>query len=208
ELGNRTQGAVLIREKRAVSERALNGTRDLARYVDRGESYAYKYFALQVGNVIGGNEVNEIISVGLARLGPRTCGNFASRVAADNPGDAQDDEFHQRLAGGSATGVYGGIIPTHDHRRRRQSTAATLKIDPREEVERRFSKMNMRGLARSRSRFVVDWAVERNEHDKNRIAPLVLLHLARDFLSHHSGTQQVEHEMSRVHIRDDQLTHR
>src|SRR4029077_15541068 len=95
-----------------------------------------------------------------------------------------------------------------DHRRRRQSAAATLKIDPCEEVERRFSKMNMRGLARSRSRFVVDWAVERNEHDKNRIAPLVLLHLVYDFLSHHSGTQQVEPEMPRVHSRDDQLTHR
>ena len=50
ELGNRTQRAVLIREKRAVSERAANRTRDLARDVDRGMSYAFKYFRLQVCN--------------------------------------------------------------------------------------------------------------------------------------------------------------
>src|SRR5262249_33533905 len=82
------------------------------------------------------------------------------------------------------------------------------EIDPGEEVERRFGKMNMRGLARSRSRFVVDWAVECDEHDKNRIAPLVLLHLARDFLSHHFDAEQVEHEVTRVYVRDHQLTHR
>src|SRR5262249_35325929 len=159
ELGNWTQRAVLIREKRALSEGAVNGTGDLARDVDWGMGYAFNNFCLQVRNVIGGNEINEIISVRFARLGPSACRNFASRVAGNNPGDAQDDEFHQRFSGRSATGVYVGIVPTHDHRRRGQSAAATLEIDSCEEVEGRFGKMNMRRLAGSRSGFVVDRAV-------------------------------------------------
>src|SRR4029077_18204673 len=98
------------------------------------------------------------------------------------------------------------IIPTHDHRRRRQYAAATLQIDPREKVQRRCAKANMRGLARRRSRFVVNWTLERNEYDKNRIAPFVALHFIDDCLSHHSGTEQIDYEMTGIDIRDDQLT--
>src|SRR5215467_6037990 len=168
-------------------------------------SYAFKNFSLQIRDVIGRNEISEVICIRFSRLRPVACGNFASRVAGNYPGNTQDDEFHQRLAGWSATRVYGGIIPTDDHRRRRQSTAATLEIDSRKEVERRFGKVNVRGLVRIRSGFVADGAVQGDEYHKNGIAPFILLHLAYDFLSHHPGAEQVEHEMTRVYIRDDHL---
>src|SRR5205814_4965317 len=203
ELGNRTQRAVLIRKKRALPERTVHGTGDFARDVDRRMGHTSKNLVLQVGNVVGGNEVNEVISVRFARLVPSASRNSAGRIAGDNVWDAQHDEFHERLTGWRATLVYGGIILTHDHRRRRQCATATLEINSREEIERWFGKMNMRGLARSRSGFVIDRAVERNEHDKNGIAPLVLLHFPDDLLSHHPRAEQVEHEVTGVHIRDD-----
>src|SRR5215831_12430267 len=68
--------------------------------------------------------------------------------------------------------------------------------------------MYMRGLACTRSGLVVDGTVESDEHYKNRIAPLVLLHLPDDFLADHFSAEQFEHEMARIDIRDDQLTHR
>jgi hypothetical protein len=33
-----------------------------------------------------------------------------------------------------------------------------------------------------------------------------LLHLPYNFLSHHPGAKQVENKVTRVHVRDDQLT--
>src|SRR5437899_11912691 len=167
ELGDRTQRTGLIREKRALSQRASNGANDPPRDIDRGMCYAFKNFFLQVGNVVGSNKVNKVISVRFARLVPSASGNCARCVISNNIGDTQDHEFHQRLASWCAAAVYSGVIPTHDHRRRRQCAAATLQIDLREEVQRRFAKMNMRGLAGSRSGLVVDRALERDEHDKN-----------------------------------------
>src|SRR4030095_1997537 len=128
ELGNRSERPVLIRKKRALSERAMDGADDSARDVDGGMGDAFKNFVLQVGNVVGSNEVNEIISVRFARFIPITSQNSASRVARDNVGDAQDNEFHQRLVGWCPTGIYGGVIPTHNHRGRRQLATATLEI--------------------------------------------------------------------------------
>src|SRR4030095_11639586 len=148
--------------------------------------YPLKNLLLQIGNVIGGDEVNEVIRVGFARLAPSTSWDSASRVTGDNVGDAEDDEFHQRFACRRAAGVYCGIIPTHDHRRGRKCTAATLEIDSCEKIERRFRQMNMRGLARSGSGFVVDCAVECDEHYKNGVSQLVLLHLGDDILTHHA----------------------
>ena len=46
KLGNWAQRAVLIREKRALSERAPNGADNFARDVDRGMGYALKNFGL------------------------------------------------------------------------------------------------------------------------------------------------------------------
>ena len=168
--------------------------------------YALKNLGLQIGNVAGRDEVNEVIRVRFTRVIPGPCRDSAGGVAGDEIWDTQDHEFHQRPTSWRATGIYGGIIPTHDHRRRRQCASATLQIDPRKKVERRFAKVNMRGLARRRSRFVVNWTLEGNEHDKNRIAPFVALHFIDDCSSHHSGTEQIDYEMTGIDIRDDQLT--
>src|SRR5262249_16614292 len=64
----------------------------------------------------------------------------------------------------------------------------------------------MRGLSRRRSSFVVNWTLERNENDKNRIAPFVALHFIDNFLSHHPDTEQIDYEMTGIDIRDYQLT--
>src|SRR6266545_8015321 len=117
ELGNWAQRTVLIREKRALSERATNCTDDFSRDVDWGMCDALKNFGLQVRNVVSSNEVDKVISVRFSRVVPGTRRNSPSRVAGDNVGDTENNEFHQRLAGWYPTGVYGGIIPTHDHRR-------------------------------------------------------------------------------------------
>ncbi len=80
KLGNRAQRTVLIREKRAVSERTSNGADDPARDVNGGVGYAFENFGLQVGNVGGSNEVNEVISVRFARLVPSASRNSAGCV--------------------------------------------------------------------------------------------------------------------------------
>jgi len=79
--------------------------------------YPFKNLGLQIGNVVGSYEVNEVVRVAFARPAPGTFGNSASRVTSDNVWDAQHDEFHQCFAGWRAAGIYSGIIPTHDHRR-------------------------------------------------------------------------------------------
>src|SRR4029453_18273362 len=84
ELGNRAQRPVLIRKKGALPERTMNGADDSARDVDWGMGYAFKNLVLQVGNVVGSNEVNQIISVRFAHVIPSASQNSASRVAGDN----------------------------------------------------------------------------------------------------------------------------
>src|SRR4029077_7048500 len=49
---------------------------------------------------------------------------------------------------------------------------------------------------------------ERDEHDKNRIAPLVELHLVHHVYPQHFRSEQIGYEVTRVDIRDDQLTSR
>src|SRR4029434_9868641 len=66
--------------------------------------------------------------------------------------------------------------------------------------------MTMRLLPSFASRLVINRALERDEHDKNRIAPLVELHLIHDVCSHHFRSEQISYEVTRVDVRDDQLT--
>src|SRR4030095_16165335 len=63
-------------------------------------------------------------------------------------------------------------------------------------------------MPRGASRLVINRALERDEHDKNRIAPLVLLHLVHDVCPHHFCSEQIGYEVTRVDVRDDQLTSR
>src|SRR5439155_25395521 len=53
ELGNRALRTVLIREKRAVSERTSNGADDAARDVNGGVGYAFENCGVGVGSVGG-----------------------------------------------------------------------------------------------------------------------------------------------------------
>src|SRR5882724_1676825 len=126
ELGNRAQRTGLVRKKRTLPERASNSANDSPRDIDRGVGYPFKNFCLQVGNVVAGNEVDEVISVRFAHLVPSASGDLARCVVSNNIGDTEDDEFHQRLTGWCAAGVYSGVIPTHDHWCRRQCATATL----------------------------------------------------------------------------------
>src|SRR5262245_40346870 len=104
---------------------------------------ALQDLGFQVGDVIGSNEVNEVIRIWFARLAPGTSRNSAGRIAGDEVRDTEDHEFHERLAGWSAAGIYRRIVPTHGHWRRRQKAATTLEIDTCQEIQRRFGQMNM-----------------------------------------------------------------
>ena len=55
----------------------------------------FKNLRLQIGNVVGSYEVNELIGVGFTRGLPDTSGNSASHITGYHVRDAQDDEFHQ-----------------------------------------------------------------------------------------------------------------
>src|SRR5947208_14198374 len=78
ELRNRAQRTSLVREKRALSKRTSDSADDLPRNVDRRMSYAFKNFCLQVGNVVGSNQVNKVISVRFASFVPGACRNSRS----------------------------------------------------------------------------------------------------------------------------------
>ena len=126
KLGNRAHRPTLVREKRALAERASNGANDFARDINRRMGDTLQNFWLQVGNVIRGNEIDEVIGVRFACFIPGACRNSAGRIASDDVRHTQHHEFHQRLAGRRATGIYRGIVPTDDHWRRRQHSTATL----------------------------------------------------------------------------------
>src|SRR5438094_9127031 len=75
ELRNRAQRTSLVREKRTLSKRTSDSADDLPRNVDRRMGYALKNFCLQVGNVVGSNQVNKVISVRFASFVPGSCRN-------------------------------------------------------------------------------------------------------------------------------------
>jgi hypothetical protein len=104
ELGNRAQRAILIGEKRSLSERTSDRADDFARNVDRRMGYTFQDFGLQVGNVLGSNEVNEVISVRLTRLCPGTSANSSSRVAGDYIGTLRTTNFMSACPAGARLG--------------------------------------------------------------------------------------------------------
>ena len=114
---NRSQRPALIGDKGTLPKRTSNGTDDPARDIYRGVCYAFENFGLQVGYVVTSNKLNQVISVRFTRVLPGACCNFPGRIAGDDVGDTQNNELHQCLAGWRATGIYGGVVPTDDHRR-------------------------------------------------------------------------------------------
>src|SRR5215831_19796664 len=68
--------------------------------------------------------------------------------------------------------------------------------------------MNMCRLPRGASRFVINRALERDEYDEYRIAPLVEIHLIHDFRPDHFRSEQVGYEMTGVDVRHDYLSSR
>src|SRR5436190_21120480 len=84
KLGNRAQRTALVREKRALTERAANGANDLARDINGRVADTLNNFCFQVGDVIRSNEVDELTGVRFARFSRGACRSVTGRIASEH----------------------------------------------------------------------------------------------------------------------------
>src|SRR2546430_10504061 len=98
ELRNRAQRTSLVREKRTLSKRTSDSADDLPRNVDRRMGYAFKNFCLQVGNVVGSNQVNKVISVRFASFVPGACRNSARGVTGEDRKSTRLNSSHRQIS--------------------------------------------------------------------------------------------------------------